>query len=77
MILNGIHLSVHNCVISIQMHVLLDFLFDVIYTTKKQCWAKDGALGNSWCYIAPGGMQSIRCINMDSVAQNIIFPYLG
>ena len=47
MIIDGIDLSVLNFAISIQTHVLLDFLFDVIYVKEKQFWAKDRALENS------------------------------
>ena len=47
MIIDRIDLSVHNCVLSIQTHVRLDFLFHVIYVKEKQRWVKDRAFGNS------------------------------
>ena len=55
MIIDGIDLSVHNCVVSIQTHVSLDFLFDVIHVKEKQRWAKDRALEKATllrCYVA-------------------------
>ena len=35
MIIDGVDLSVRNCVVSIQTHVSLDFLTDVIYVKEK------------------------------------------
>ena len=47
MSIDRIDLSVRNCVVSIQTHVSLYFLTDIIYVKEKQRWAKDRAVRNS------------------------------
>ena len=49
MIIDWIDLSEHNCVVYIEMNVSLNFILEVMYAKNKQRWAKEKALGNSWC----------------------------
>ena len=77
MIIDGIDFSVHNCIVSMQTYVWLDILFDVINVEEKQRWAKDRALGNSWCHVAPGWMWTVNGNSLDSVAQEVIYSCQG
>ena len=75
MIFDGIDLSVHNYIVSMQTHVQLDFLFDGICVEDKHCWAMDRALGNSRCYIVSSGMRTINRDSLNSIEQKVIYPY--